>query len=94
MFYQRSLALFYFQYLLLSLSQQNLILSMYSNILFENVEGIAHLTINRPDKLNALNIQTIEEIKQAFEQVYDDASIKAVIVTGTPPSGPMMRDFS
>lgn len=56
---------------------------MYSNIIFENVEGIAHLTINRPDKLNALNIETISEIKQAFEQVYDDANIKAVIVTGS-----------
>lgn len=56
---------------------------MYSNILFENVEGIAHVTINRPEKLNALNIQTIDEIKQAFELIHDDASIKAVIVTGS-----------
>lgn len=54
----------------------------YTNILFENKSGIAHLTINRPDKLNALNIQTIAEIKMAFEEVYDDASIKGVIVTG------------
>ena len=56
---------------------------MYSNILFENVGGIAHLTIDRPDKLNALNIQTISEINQAFEHVYNDESIKAVIITGS-----------
>lgn len=57
-------------------------MSNYQNILFENKDGIAHLTINRPDKLNALNIQTIEDIKTAFEVIYDDNSIKAVIITG------------
>lgn len=54
----------------------------YQNILFENKSGIAHLTINRPDKLNALNIQTIEDIKTAFEEIYDNPEIKGVIVTG------------
>ena len=54
----------------------------YQNILFENKSGIAHLTINRPDKLNALNIQTIEDIKTAFEVIYDNPEIKGVIVTG------------
>lgn len=55
----------------------------YSNILFENKEGIVHLTINRPDKLNALNIQTLAEIKDAFEQIYDDAEVKGVIIQGS-----------
>jgi enoyl-CoA hydratase len=55
----------------------------YQNILFENKGGIAHLTINRPDKLNALNLQTIEDIKIAFEEIYDDSSIKGVIITGS-----------
>lgn len=54
----------------------------FENLKFELSEGIAHLTINRPDKLNALNIQTIEEIKEAFQQIYDEPEIKAVIVTG------------
>lgn len=54
----------------------------YSNILVENNEGIVHLTINRPDKLNALNIQTLEEIKEAFEGIYDDTSVHGVIVSG------------
>lgn len=56
---------------------------MYKNITLDNNQGIATLTINRPDKLNALNIATIEEIKLAFEQIYDDESIKAVILTGS-----------
>ena len=55
---------------------------MYNNIKFEIVNGIAKLTIDRPDKLNALNIETIEEIKKGFDQVYDNNEIKAVILTG------------
>ncbi|WP_420385615.1 enoyl-CoA hydratase/isomerase family protein [Roseivirga sp.] len=57
-------------------------MTAYSNILFENKDGIVHLTINRPDKLNALNIKTLEEIKDAFENIYDDSSIQGVIITG------------
>jgi len=55
---------------------------VFENLKFENVNGIAHLTINRPDKLNALNIETIEEIKTAFHTIYDDTSILSVIITG------------
>jgi len=55
---------------------------MYDNLKFEVENGIATITINRPDKLNALNLQTIEEIKLAFEKVYDEDEIKAVILTG------------
>ncbi|MFY0592885.1 enoyl-CoA hydratase-related protein [Roseivirga sp.] len=54
----------------------------YKNVLFENNGEIVHLTINRPDKLNALNIDTIAEIKTAFEEIYDDSTIKGVIVKG------------
>lgn len=57
-------------------------MTAYSNILIEKKEGIVHLTINRPDKMNALNIQTIEEIRLAFEDIYDEASVCGVILTG------------
>ena len=40
------------------------------------------MTINRPDKLNALNIETVDEIHQAFQAIYDDSEIQGVIVTG------------
>ncbi|MTI30212.1 enoyl-CoA hydratase/isomerase family protein [Xanthovirga aplysinae] len=57
---------------------------------FENIdlvvkEGILILTINRPDKMNALNVATVEEIRTAFRRVYDDNEIKGVIVTGEGP---------
>ena len=54
----------------------------YQNLKFELADGIVQLTINRPVKLNALNIQTMEEIDLAFREIYDNAEIKAVIVTG------------
>lgn len=46
-------------------------------------EGIAVLTINRPNQLNALNKQTLGEISAAFEGMRDDAETKVVILTGS-----------
>ena len=54
----------------------------YQNLLFEQKDGIAILTINRPDKLNALNQQTIDELAAAFAVIRSDDSIKGVILTG------------
>ena len=54
----------------------------FSNLLVEVKDGLAFLTINRPDKLNALNHQTMQELKAAFESFAADDSVKAVIVTG------------
>ncbi|WP_162428556.1 enoyl-CoA hydratase/isomerase family protein [Pontibacter pudoricolor] len=54
----------------------------YENLLLNLQEGILTITINRADKMNALNIDTVREIKAAMQQVYDDATIKGVIITG------------
>ena len=40
------------------------------------------ITINRPDKLNALNKTVLQELDMAVQQVYDDTNIKAAIITG------------
>lgn len=45
-------------------------------------DGILTLTIDRVDKLNALNKATLEEIGEAIQEVYDDSEIKGVIITG------------
>ena len=45
-------------------------------------DGLLIVTIDRPKVLNALNAQTVEEIREAFEKARDDDSVKAVIVTG------------
>jgi len=55
----------------------------YSNILFEQKGAIATITINRPDKLNALNAQTLDELENAMQRVYDDASVGGVLITGS-----------
>src|SRR4051794_29467649 len=45
-------------------------------------ERIATITVNRPDKLNALNDGTIEELAEAIDQVRRDDAVGGVIVTG------------
>ena len=48
----------------------------------ETKDGIAVVTVNRPDKLNALNEQVIDELTQAFRAIGADASVRAAILTG------------
>lgn len=55
----------------------------YENIILENKNGIGIITINRPKALNALNAQTLQEIDKAVQQVKEDDSILAVILTGS-----------
>src|SRR5688572_13481055 len=43
------------------------------------------LTVNRPDKLNALNIATLDALHAAFDAAADDASVRAVVLTGSGP---------
>jgi enoyl-CoA hydratase len=52
------------------------------NILSESKDGILYLTINREQKLNALDFRTLQEIKNIFNEVSDNKSIRAVIITG------------
>jgi enoyl-CoA hydratase len=55
----------------------------HSHILVEVSEsGIALITINRPEKLNALSSAVIAELGEAFSRVKNDAVIRAAIVTG------------
>lgn len=54
----------------------------FQNILYETKDNIAIVTINRPEKLNALNIKTMQEIKSVFEKIKEDESIYVVLVTG------------
>jgi enoyl-CoA hydratase len=55
----------------------------YQNIKFETKGAIAYVTINRPDKLNALNMAVMEELRTAFTGVKQDATVRVVILTGT-----------
>ena len=55
----------------------------YSNIRFEvDQDGVAVVTVNRPEKLNALNRDTVGELGDAFQKAREDGAIRAVMVTG------------
>src|SRR5947207_8327431 len=54
----------------------------FSNILFEKKNAIAYVTVNRPKVLNALNMATMEELRAAFHDIKNDASIRVVVLTG------------
>lgn len=57
----------------------------YQTLLFEVRDGVAVVTINRPDKLNALNDQVMADLADAVERIATDAAVKGVILTGSGP---------
>ncbi len=58
---------------------------MYTTLLTDLSNGIFTITINRPDKLNALNKTVIEELGAAIEEVYKNPEIKSAVITGSGP---------
>ena len=52
------------------------------NVIYEKSEGIAIITINRPEVLNAFNAETVNEILKCLEDVEKDENVRAVILTG------------
>lgn len=58
---------------------------MYTTLLTNFDNGIFTITINRPEKLNALNKIVLEELDNVMDIVYTDENIKAVIITGEGP---------
>jgi enoyl-CoA hydratase len=56
---------------------------MSSSLTFDLTDGIARVTINRPDKLNALNAIVIAELGDAVTRIETDSAIRGVIVTGS-----------
>ncbi len=55
----------------------------YQNLILEREGRLAILYINRPKALNALNTDTLKEIKQAIAQIKEDTGIEALIITGS-----------
>src|SRR5215207_8659786 len=54
----------------------------FTDILYEHVEGIARITINRPEVHNAFRPETVVELQHAFAHARDDASVGVVLLTG------------
>jgi enoyl-CoA hydratase len=55
----------------------------YENILIATENNIATITINRPTKLNALNVATISDLNKAFKTLGKNDEIRAIILTGS-----------
>ncbi|GHC83382.1 1,4-dihydroxy-2-naphthoyl-CoA synthase [Nocardiopsis terrae] len=54
----------------------------YSDIIYETAEGIAKITINRPERHNAFRPQTLFELQTAFNIARDDSGVGVIIFTG------------
>lgn len=61
-------------------------MSDFRNIRVETSESIATLTIDRPTVKNALNLETVQELRQALERLASDREVLALIVTGAGES--------
>ena len=57
----------------------------YTTLLFDVADGIARITVNRPDKLNALNATVMRELGDAVSAVETDDAIRGVLLTGAGP---------
>ncbi|MEO6541899.1 MAG: enoyl-CoA hydratase-related protein, partial [Ferruginibacter sp.] len=58
---------------------------MYTTLITTLDNGIFTITINRPDKLNALNKTVIEELSAALDEVYNNIEIRSAMITGAGP---------
>jgi enoyl-CoA hydratase len=58
---------------------------MYQTILAALENGIFIITINRPDKLNALSKAVFTDLNTALDEINSNADIKSVIITGAGP---------
>lgn len=58
---------------------------MYKTLTTNIKDGIMEITINRPDKLNALNQEVMKELALAVDEVYKNEAVRSAIITGTGP---------
>ena len=54
----------------------------YSTLLYEKKDGIGIVTLNRPDKMNALNSTVYKELYNVFASIEDDPEVRVVVLTG------------
>jgi 2-(1,2-epoxy-1,2-dihydrophenyl)acetyl-CoA isomerase len=54
----------------------------YETILFDVAEGVARLTLNRPDRLNSFTVQMHAEVADALSQIEGDATVRVLLLTG------------
>ena len=56
----------------------------YQTIIVEKKDGVGKITLNRPERMNAINPTIATEIRDAMEEMRKDESVKVVVITGAP----------
>ncbi|MFZ9864063.1 MAG: enoyl-CoA hydratase-related protein, partial [Ilumatobacteraceae bacterium] len=59
---------------------------MSSSVLFDLSDGVAVITLNRPEVRNAFNAEMGELLSHHYERCDADRDVRVVVVTGTPPA--------
>ena len=54
----------------------------YENLLYERKDRIGTITVNRPERLNALNVRTIQELAVVLSEAAGDQGVRVLILTG------------
>lgn len=54
----------------------------YATLLYDIAQGVGTITLNRPTVLNAINPEMIEELRDVFARIKEDATVRAVVLTG------------
>jgi len=57
----------------------------YANLLIELKDAVGWIRINRPDKLNALNRETLQELHEAFRSLGENPQVRIIVLTGAGP---------
>ncbi len=58
------------------------VMIMYETILYEAGGGVATITLNRPEKLNSINRQMVEDLRDAISRVKNDPAVRCLVLTG------------
>src|SRR4051794_5487124 len=60
-------------------------IAMYKTLHTDLSDAIFTITINRPDKLNAINAQVMDELSEVVTEIYTNEAIHSAIITGAGP---------
>ena len=55
---------------------------MYKTLSTQLKDGILEITVNRPDKMNALNREVMKELALAIDEVYKNPEVRSALITG------------
>ena len=58
-------------------------MTLFQSIIFTVTDHVAHITLNRPERLNALNKAALEEINLAMDQAEADVDVRVIVVSGS-----------